>query len=341
MLINADNLVWVGRRIDNRDEAWQMPQGGLDKGEEPWPGALRELEEETGMAPRLVDKIADHPQQLKYDIPDAIAFKLWKGSIRARSRTGIWRASWGRVDVDIAQKHPEFSHWQWVEPKLLPELIVPFKRDMYRAILDGFAEWLCAAATSASPHPALGSGHAGAGTDERDCVEQATATDACAGREVGGDQFGVAQSRRAGASRRGAGGGVFRVPGRDRADRGAPVDAIDARGKSMKSRMARTRLSVRPEAPLQLLLTGHMDTVFGADHPFQHMRWLDKGVLNGPGVADMKGGIAVMLAALKAVEASPLASGIGYEVILNSDEEVGSLGSAELIARAARASAPR
>ena len=79
MLINADGLVWVGRRIDNRDEAWQMPQGGLDKGEEPWAGALRELEEETGIAPHLVEQIADHPQQLKYDIPDAIAAKLWKG----------------------------------------------------------------------------------------------------------------------------------------------------------------------------------------------------------------------------------------------------------------------
>ena len=84
MLINADNLVWVGRRIDNRDEAWQMPQGGLDKGEAPWAGALRELEEETGIAPRLVEKIADHPQQLKYDIPDAIALKLWKGRFKGQ-----------------------------------------------------------------------------------------------------------------------------------------------------------------------------------------------------------------------------------------------------------------
>ena len=73
MLINADGLVWVGRRIDNRDEAWQMPQGGIDAGEESWAGALRELEEETGIAPHLVEQIACHPQQLRYDIPDAIA----------------------------------------------------------------------------------------------------------------------------------------------------------------------------------------------------------------------------------------------------------------------------
>lgn len=93
-------------------------------------------------------------------------------------------------------------------------------------------------------------------------------------------------------------------------------------------------LRVRPEASVQMLLTGHMDTVFAANHPFQKLKWLEPGVLNGPGVADMKGGIAVMLAALKAVEASD--AGFGYEVIINSDEEVGSPSSAALIARAAK-----
>ena len=92
-----------------------------------------------------------------------------------------------------------------------------------------------------------------------------------------------------------------------------------------------------PAAPVQLLLTGHMDTVFDADHPFQETSWLDEGVLGGPGVADMKGGIAVMLAALKAIEAAGAAANLGYEVVLNSDEEVGSPGSAGLIAAAARA----
>jgi glutamate carboxypeptidase len=117
-----------------------------------------------------------------------------------------------------------------------------------------------------------------------------------------------------------------------------PVEAIDAAGKAYEVPHGKNlHLRVRPEAPVQLLLTGHMDTVFAADHPFQSLSWLEPGkVLNGPGVADMKGGIAVMLAALKAVEASPAASGVGYEVIINSDEEVGSLGSAALIAEAAR-----
>ena len=116
----------------------------------------------------------------------------------------------------------------------------------------------------------------------------------------------------------------------------AAVDAVDSAGKSVAIEHGRNvHLRVRPEAPVQLLFTGHMDTVFGVDHPFQATNWLEDGVLGGPGVADMKGGIAVMLAALKAVEASGVA-GLGYEIILNSDEEVGSPGSAALIAEAAR-----
>ncbi|WP_395623159.1 hydrolase [Sphingomonas daechungensis] len=116
----------------------------------------------------------------------------------------------------------------------------------------------------------------------------------------------------------------------------APVDAVDAAGKTIGIAHGQNlHLKVRPEAPVQLLFTGHMDTVFAIDHPFQETRWLDDEVINGPGTADMKGGIAVMLAALKAVEASGVTN-LGYEVIINSDEEVGSLGSAPLIAEAAR-----
>jgi glutamate carboxypeptidase len=116
------------------------------------------------------------------------------------------------------------------------------------------------------------------------------------------------------------------------------VEAVDVDGRTYEVPHGRNlHLKVRPDAPVQLLFTGHMDTVFGVDHEFQSLRWLEPGkVLNGPGVADMKGGIAVMLAALKAVEVSPLASVLGYEVVINSDEEVGSLGSAALIAEAAR-----
>ena len=117
----------------------------------------------------------------------------------------------------------------------------------------------------------------------------------------------------------------------------APVEAVDGSGHSVPIEHGRNvHLKVRPEAPVQLLLTGHMDTVFDADHPFQALTWLEEGVLNGPGVADMKGGIAVMLAALKSIEAGAAPASLGYEVIINSDEEVGSPGSAALIAAAAR-----
>jgi glutamate carboxypeptidase len=127
------------------------------------------------------------------------------------------------------------------------------------------------------------------------------------------------------------------LPGLIRLERPAKVEAVDAAGRTVEIEHGRhLHLSVRPTAPVQLLFTGHMDTVFPADHAFQQTRWLDDGVLNGPGVADMKGGLATMLAALKAVEQSPAADRIGYEVVVNSDEEVGSLASAPLLAQAAQ-----
>jgi glutamate carboxypeptidase len=117
----------------------------------------------------------------------------------------------------------------------------------------------------------------------------------------------------------------------------APVEAMRADGALEPLEHGRNlRLIVRPDAPVQLLFTGHMDTVYPADHPFQTLAWREPGVLNGPGVADMKGGLAVLLAALKGVETSRVASQLGYEVIINSDEEVGSPGSAALLAEAAR-----
>jgi glutamate carboxypeptidase len=126
------------------------------------------------------------------------------------------------------------------------------------------------------------------------------------------------------------------LPGVLRLENPAPVESVDGAGKTIDIRHGRhLHLTVRPTAPVQLLFTGHMDTVLGADHAFQETRWLEDGVLNGPGVADMKGGLAVMLAALKSIEKSRAAERIGYEVVINSDEEVGSPASAALLARAA------
>jgi len=126
------------------------------------------------------------------------------------------------------------------------------------------------------------------------------------------------------------------LPGLIRLERPAQVEAVDLNGRTIDVEHGRhLHLTVRPTAPVQLLFTGHMDTVFGADHAFQQTRWLEDGVLNGPGVADMKGGLAVMLAALRSVEQSPIADRIGYEIVINSDEEVGSPASAALLAQAA------
>ena len=96
------------------------------------------------------------------------------------------------------------------------------------------------------------------------------------------------------------------------------------------------RIRKRPEAPLQIFFCGHMDTVFAIDHTFQQVRWLDEETLNGPGVADLKGGILVMLKALQALERTPWADQIGWEILFNPDEEIGSPGSAPLIADAAK-----
>jgi len=116
-----------------------------------------------------------------------------------------------------------------------------------------------------------------------------------------------------------------------------PVESVDAKGTVTEvQRGDHLRVSVRPDAPARVLLTGHMDTVFAADHPFQSLSWREDGVLNGPGTADMKGGIAVILAALSALETTPQAAAIGYDVLINSDEETGSHASARLIAELAQ-----
>ena len=130
------------------------------------------------------------------------------------------------------------------------------------------------------------------------------------------------------------------LPGTVRLVEPDPVESLDAAGQVQTIvRGDHLHVRVRPDAPVQLLLTGHMDTVFPADHPFQSLTWREPGVLNGPGTADMKGGIAVILAALTALEASPLAPRIGYDVMINSDEETGSHASAALIAELAKGKA--
>jgi putative (di)nucleoside polyphosphate hydrolase len=143
MLLNHEGKVFVGARIDNTDEAWQMPQGGMDEGEEPWATALRELEEETGIAPQLVERTAESPERMKYDLPPELQGKLWGGKWRGQDQDWFLARFLGTdADVNIQTEHPEFRDWRWVEPRQLPDLIVPFKRELYRRLLREFAEHL-------------------------------------------------------------------------------------------------------------------------------------------------------------------------------------------------------
>ncbi len=143
MLLNREGKVFVGARIDNRAEAWQMPQGGIDEGEEPWPAALRELEEETGIKPKYVERLACSPNVHRYRLPDALVGKVWKEKWIGQAQTWFLARFLGSdADVNLATQHPEFRAWQWADPARLPDLIVPFKRDLYREVLEAFADYL-------------------------------------------------------------------------------------------------------------------------------------------------------------------------------------------------------
>lgn len=143
MLLNAEGKVFVGARIDNPADAWQMPQGGIDEGEETWDAALRELEEETGIKPELVEQIGASPRQHRYKLPDELIGRMWNGQWHGQAQTWFLCRFLGTdADVQLDTPHPEFRAWRWVEPQQLPDLIVPFKRDLYREVLDAFAEWL-------------------------------------------------------------------------------------------------------------------------------------------------------------------------------------------------------
>ena len=143
MLLNADGKVFVGQRIDAVVEAWQMPQGGIDDGEDAETAALRELGEETGIAPDKVELIAVAPDELFYDLPEDLVAVIWKGKWRGqRQRWFLYRFLGSDADVDIHTAHQEFKAWDWVAPETLPDIIVPFKRQLYCDVLTAFASHL-------------------------------------------------------------------------------------------------------------------------------------------------------------------------------------------------------
>lgn len=143
MLANTEGKVFVGQRIDKAPEgdAWQMPQGGIDDGEEAEQAALRELVEETGISPGLVDVIARSRNEHFYDLPEELLGKIWKGKYRGQRQWWfLMRFKGVDGDINIDTDHPEFSRWQWVSPDRLPQLIVPFKKRLYESIVSEFGE---------------------------------------------------------------------------------------------------------------------------------------------------------------------------------------------------------
>ena len=141
MLVNAQGRAFVGKRIDNKEgDFWQMPQGGVDEGEDPDRAVLRELWEETGAAAEHVEVVTRLPQELFYELPDNLKGKLWGGRYLGQRQTWyLARFTGNDGDIDLeAHDPPEFFEWKWVDPDLLPELIVPFKREVYAAIVAGF-----------------------------------------------------------------------------------------------------------------------------------------------------------------------------------------------------------
>ncbi|MEM8571952.1 MAG: RNA pyrophosphohydrolase [Pseudomonadota bacterium] len=143
VLANADGLVFAGQRIDNPGPAWQMPQGGVDKGEDVEAAALRELQEETAVTASHVRVLARTPDWLTYDLPHDLVPKIWKGRFRGQKQIWFLMQFLGDdSDVDIAAGHPEFSRWCWMAPNDLVNKIVPFKREIYDQVFAAFRERL-------------------------------------------------------------------------------------------------------------------------------------------------------------------------------------------------------
>ena len=141
MLINDNGHIFGGQRIDNRAEAWQMPQGGIDAGEDVETACFREMREEIGTD--KADILSIHPGWLNYDIPLPLADRLWGGSYRGQSQKWVALRYTGQdSDINIATEEPEFFSWQWMSPADLIQLAVPFKRPVYEDIMTQFAQYI-------------------------------------------------------------------------------------------------------------------------------------------------------------------------------------------------------
>lgn len=139
MLINAAGLIFAGRRIDSTAEAWQMPQGGIDDGEKPRAAALRELWEETGVTADLVEFVDKTKGWVTYDLPPDLLGRVWGGQYRGqRQKWFLYRFGGTDQQINIATADPEFAEWRWIDADSMLAAIVPFKRDVYRQVIDIF-----------------------------------------------------------------------------------------------------------------------------------------------------------------------------------------------------------
>lgn len=143
MLMNDQGQIFVGQRNDRFEDAWQMPQGGVDEGESPRAAALRELQEEIGVTPDLVEIVAETEGWLPYDLPHDIVPHIWKGRFRGQAQKWFLMRFLGTDDqIDIRTEHPEFTRWKWRDPDRLIAEIVPFKREVYERVMEAFRGYL-------------------------------------------------------------------------------------------------------------------------------------------------------------------------------------------------------
>ena len=138
MVLNKDNHVLVGKRLDSKGDIWQMPQGGIDGDETVIEAGFRELLEETSIS--SVELITESKNWFYYDVPDFLVGKLWDGKYRGQKQKWLLLKFTGdEKEINISTSHPEFGEWQWVDVKLLPELVVSFKKNLYNAIVEEFS----------------------------------------------------------------------------------------------------------------------------------------------------------------------------------------------------------
>ncbi|GLQ07872.1 RNA pyrophosphohydrolase [Sneathiella chinensis] len=141
MVINRHGQVFVGKRIDMASDHWQMPQGGIDAGEDPLTAARREVLEEIGTD--KIELIYELPDWLTYDLPDHLIGKVWKGKYRGQKQKWfLFQLTGADEDINIFTEHQEFSEWRWLEVSELPKRIVPFKKDIYEILVERFTPYI-------------------------------------------------------------------------------------------------------------------------------------------------------------------------------------------------------